>query len=84
MTTILPINVQNVIYEYYSQLNDFKWTIFINPMNSRIEHKLNIYSSELDIIDELLFRVSYHGSFREMHESDMKIIKNMEFMILNS
>ncbi len=54
MSLYIPADVSNIIFKYYAQLRDMKWTPFIDKKNGKLKWKVNEYSAKYDNINKLL------------------------------
>jgi len=51
---LLPSDILNIIFDYYSQLRDMNWTPFIDDKTGKLTWKVNKYSAKYDNIHKLL------------------------------
>jgi len=54
MSFYLPTDVVNIIFQYYSQLNDTKWSPFIDIKTGDLKRTVNKYSAKYDNINKIL------------------------------
>ena len=54
MSLHIPSDVANIIFEYYAQMRDLKWTPFIEPKTGKLKWKANKYSAKYDNMNKLL------------------------------
>lgn len=54
MSLYIPSEVANIIFEYYAQIRDLKWTPSIDIKTGKLKWKTNKYSAKYDNMNKLM------------------------------
>jgi hypothetical protein len=74
MSLHIPSDVANIIFEYYAQMRDLKWTPFIEPKTGKLKWKANKYSAKYDNMNKLL----------EFRKDNLRKDKNIEIIMVQN
>lgn len=76
MSLYIPANITNIIFEYYSQMNNLRWTPFVDVKTGKLKWIVNKYSAKYDNINKLI-KHRQENLLQEIY-IDVAIVRNGE------